>query len=183
LPFSSKKLKEMLAFAEADWSKTGDYSLLKEGHQLGGEPKLLFEKIEDSVIETQIKKLNDKKKSMELATTSADPSKPEVSFDEFSKIDMRIGKIVKAEAVEKSKKLLKLQIDTGIDVRTILSGIAEHFKPEEIVGKQVTVLVNLAPRKIMGVESQGMLLTAQDKDGKLRMLQPSEIVAPGSKIS
>lgn len=182
LPFSAKKLAEMLAFTGADWSKTGSPSLLKEGHQLG-ESKLLFEKIEDSVIEAQIKKLNDKKKSMEFAATPAEPSKPEVSFDEFSKMDMRIGKIVTAERVEKSKKLLKFQVDTGIDTRTVLSGIAEHFTPEEMIGKQVTLLVNLAPRKIMGFESQGMILTAADKDGKLRLLQPSEAVAPGSKIS
>lgn len=182
LPFSAKKLSEMLAFGGADWEQTGNASLLKQGHQLA-EPKLLFEKIEDSVIEAQIKKLNDKKKSMELAATPAEPSKPEVSFDDFAKMDMRIGKIVTAERVEKSKKLLKFQVDTGIDTRTVLSGIAEHFTPEEMVGKQVTLLVNLAPRKIMGFESQGMILTAADKDGKLRLLQPSEAVAPGSKIS
>jgi len=155
---------------------------LKFGHQLG-EPKLLFEKIEDETIETQIKKLNDKKKAMELAALPAESAKPEITFDDFSKMDIRIGKILKAERVEKSKKLLQFQVDTGIDVRTILSGIAEHFSPEEMIGKQVTLLVNLAPRKIMGVESQGMILTAADKDGKLRLLQPSEVVAPGSKIS
>lgn len=182
LPFSSKKLKEMLAFVGAQWSTVGNTTLLKEGHALG-EAKLLFEKIEDDVIEGQIKKLNDKKKSMELVATPAEPAKPEVSFDDFSKMDIRIGKILKAERVEKSKKLLKFQVDTGIDTRTVLSGIAEHFTPEEMVGKQVTLLVNLAPRKIMGFESQGMILTAADKDGKLRLLQPSEAVAPGSKIS
>jgi len=172
----------MLAQGNSNWSNTGSATLLKEGHQLG-EPKLLFEKIEDDVIEGQIKKLNDKKKSMELAATPAEPAKPEVSFDDFSKMDIRIGKILKAERVEKSKKLLKFQVDTGIDTRTVLSGIAEHFTPEEMLGKQVTLLVNLAPRKIMGFESQGMILTAADKDGKLRLLQPSEVVAPGSKIS
>ena len=120
---------------------------------------------------------------MELAATPAEPAKPEVSFDEFSKMDIRIAKILKAERVEKSKKLLKLQVDTGMDVRTVMSGIAEYFTPEEMIGKQVTILVNLAPRKIMGVESQGMILMASDKDGKLRMLQPSEAVAQGSKVS
>lgn len=182
LPFSSKKLKEMLLFSGCDWSTIGSSSLLKNGHPLG-EAKLLFEKIEDDVIERQVKKLNDRKKSMESAPTPADPVKPEISFDDFSKMDIRIGKILKAEPVEKSKKLLKLLVDTGIDVRTVMSGIAEHLKPEEVVGKQVTILVNLAPRKIMGVESQGMILMASDKDGKLRLLQPSEVVAPGSKIS
>jgi methionyl-tRNA synthetase len=148
-----------------------------------GEPKLLFEKIEDEVIKTQIKKLNAKKASMELASQPVEPSKPEVSFDDFSKMDIRIGKILKAERVEKSKKLLKLQVDTGIDVRTVMSGIAEYFQPEAIIGKQVTILVNLAPRKIMGVESQGMILMASDKDGTLRLLQPSEAVSPGSNVS
>ena len=182
LPFSSKKLREMLAFSGADWANTGSASLLKEGHQLG-EAKLLFEKIEDNVIEAQIKKLNDKKNAMELAATPVEPAKPEVSFDDFSKMDIRIGKILKAERVEKSKKLLKLQVDTGIDTRTVMSGIAEYFSPEAIIGKQVTILVNLAPRKIMGVESQGMILMASDNDGKLRLLQPSEVVVPGSKVS
>jgi methionyl-tRNA synthetase len=98
-------------------------------------------------------------------------------------MDIRIGKIIEAEKVEKSKKLLKLKVDTGIDTRTVMSGIAEHFSPESVIGKQVTILVNLAPRKIMGVESQGMILMAEDKDGKLRLLQPSEAVAPGSTVS
>ncbi|MBS1682785.1 MAG: methionine--tRNA ligase [Bacteroidetes bacterium] len=182
LPSSSKKLKEMLAFDGTDWTKTGSIDLMKAGHPLGN-ASLLFEKIEDQVIENQIKKLNDKKNAMELASLPAEAAKPEISFEEFSKMDIRIGKILKAEPVEKSKKLLKLQVDTGIDVRTVMSGIAEHFSPEEITGKQITILVNLAPRKIMGVESQGMILMASDKDGKLRLLQPSEVVAPGSKVS
>ena len=143
----------------------------------------MFEKIEDDVIETQIKKLFDTKKKMELASQPAAAAKPEVSFDEFSKMDIRIGKILKAERVEKSKKLLKLQVDTGIDTRTVMSGIAEHFAPEDIIGKQVTILVNLAPRKIMGVESQGMILMASDKDGSLKMLSPGAETASGSVIS
>jgi len=182
LPFTSKKLKDMLNFSLENWSDAESSSLLKIGHQLG-EVKLLFEKVEDEVIETQIRKLNDKKKMMEQLAQPVEPAKPEISFDDFSKMDIRIGKILKAERVEKSKKLLKLQVDTGIDTRTVMSGIAEHFSPEEVIGKQVTILVNLAPRKIMGVESQGMILMASDKDGKLRLLQPSEIVAPGSKVS
>jgi methionyl-tRNA synthetase len=182
LPFTSTRLKAMLNSGEFTWQECGSSSLLKEGHALG-EPKLLFEKIEDDVIEAQIKKLNAKKAAMDLASQPVDPSKPEVSFDDFSKMDIRIGKILKAERVEKSKKLLKLQVDTGIDVRTVMSGIAEYFQPETIIGKQVTILVNLAPRKIMGVESQGMILMASDKDGTLRLLQPSEAVSPGSKVS
>ena len=182
LPFTSKKLKDMLNLGDFDWNQSGQINLLKEGHSLG-EPRLLFEKIEDEVIAAQIKKLNDKKNAMELASQPVDPAKPEVSFDDFSKMDIRIGKIVKAEQVEKSKKLLKLQVDTGIDVRTVMSGIAEFFSPEEVVNKQVAILVNLAPRKIMGAESQGMILMASDKDGTLRLVQPSEIVSPGSMVS
>jgi len=182
LPFTSMKLKEMLNLENFDWNKSGHINLLKESHALG-EPRLLFEKIEDDVIATQIKKLNDKKNAMELVSLPVDPAKPEVSFEDFSKLDIRIGKIVKAERVEKSKKLLRLQVDTGIDVRTVMSGIAEFFSPEEVLNKQVTILVNLAPRKIMGVESQGMILMASDKDGTLRLLQPSELVSPGSMVS
>ncbi len=120
---------------------------------------------------------------MTLAAMPAEPAKTEISFDDFLKVDIRVGKILKAERVEKSKKLLKLQVDTGIDIRTVMSGIAENFSPEEVVGKQVTILVNLAPRKIMGVESQGMILMVADKDGTLRLLQPSAAVSPGSVVS
>lgn len=182
LPFSSQKLKKMLAIGSFTWQEAGASSILVEGHALG-EASLLFEKIEDEVIDRQIKKLMDSKKAMELAAQPATPAKAEISFDDFSKMDIRIGKVLKAERVEKSKKLLKLQVDTGIDTRTVMSGIAEHFSPEEITGKQVTMLVNLAPRKIMGVESQGMILMAADKDGTLRLLSPSADVSPGSSVS
>jgi len=182
LPFSAGKLKTMLNFGTTKWHQAGTGDLLAAGHPLG-EASLLFEKIEDEVIDVQIKKLFDTKKKMELESQPATPAKPEVSFDEFSKMDIRIGKILKAERVEKSKKLLKLQVDTGIDTRTVMSGIAEHFSPEDIIGKQVTILVNLAPRKIMGVESQGMILMASDKDGSLRMLSPGSETSPGSVIS
>ena len=182
LPFSASKLKAMLNFGSTQWHQAGAGDLLAAGHLLG-ESALLFEKIEDEVIEVQIKKLFDTKKKMELESQPATPAKPEVSFDEFSKMDIRIGKILKAERVEKSKKLLKLQVDTGIDTRTVMSGIAEHFEPEDIIGKQVTILVNLAPRKIMGVESQGMILMASDKDGSLKLLSPGSETSPGSVIS
>jgi methionyl-tRNA synthetase len=182
LPFSAGKLKAMLNVGNTQWQQAGTGDLLPSGHLLGTS-SLLFEKMEDDVIEVQIKKLFDTKKKMELASQPAVPSKPEVSFDEFSKMDIRIGKVLKAERVEKSKKLLKLQVDTGIDTRTVMSGIAEHFAPEEIIGKQVTILVNLAPRKIMGVESQGMILMASDKDGSLKMLSPGSETAPGSVVS
>lgn len=182
LPFSASKLKAMLNLGSTQWHQAGSGDLLASGHSLG-ESALLFEKIEDEVIEVQIKKLFDTKKKMELASQPATPAKPEVSFDDFSKMDIRIGKVIKAERVEKSKKLLKLQVDTGIDTRTVMSGIAEHFAPEDIIGKQVTILVNLAPRKIMGVESQGMILMASDKDGSLKLLSPGTETSPGSVIS
>ncbi len=120
---------------------------------------------------------------MEPATVEVKPLKPEITFDDFSKLDIRIGKVLAAEKMEKSNKLLKLTIDTGVDKRTVLSGIAQHFSPEEIVGKQVTLIANLAPRKMMGIESQGMVLMAEDGDGKLKLLQPSEIIAPGAVVS
>ncbi|MFM9837696.1 MAG: methionine--tRNA ligase [Cyclobacteriaceae bacterium] len=182
LPFTSQKLSTMLGLGKLNWSSAGADDLLKENHSLGA-PTLLFEKIEDEVIEAQIKKLVDSKKAMELANQPVIPAKSEVTFDEFSKMDIRIGKVLTAERVEKSKKLLKLSVDTGIDTRTVMSGIAEHFSPEDVIGKQVTILVNLAPRKIMGVESQGMILMAEDKDGKLRMLQPNEVVSEGTRVN
>jgi methionyl-tRNA synthetase len=182
LPFTSQKLGTMLGLGKLNWSSAGSDDLLKESHSLGA-PTLLFEKIEDEVIERQIKKLLDSKKEMELANQPILPAKAEVTFDEFSKMDIRIGKVLSAERVEKSKKLLKLSVDTGIDTRTVMSGIAEYFSPEEVIGKQVTILVNLAPRKIMGVESQGMILMAADKDGTLRLLQPNEVVSAGSTVS
>jgi len=111
------------------------------------------------------------------------PLRPEITFDDFSKLDIRLGKVLAAEKMEKSNKLLKLTIDTGVDKRTVLSGIAQHFSPEEMVGKQVTLIANLAPRKMMGIESQGMVLMAEDGDGKLKLLQPSEIMPPGAVVS
>jgi methionyl-tRNA synthetase len=182
LPFTSRKLKDLLGVTDLSWQQAGGAEVLKPGTLLTEAP-LLFEKIEDAVIEAQIKKLFDKKRAMELDSQPVNPAKAEVTFDEFSKMDIRIGKILKAERVEKSKKLLKLEVDTGIDKRTVMSGIAEHFSPEEVVGKQVTILVNLAPRKIMGVESQGMILMAEDKDGSLKLVSPASEVSAGSGVS
>jgi len=190
LPFSSQKLKTMLSLAGKTWPETGG-DLLPVNHPLG-EPQLLYEKIEDDVIEKQIRKLMETKKEAEQEKqpstgvpsvgAAVEPSKAEITFDDFGKMDIRIGKILEAERVEKSKKLLKLKVDTGLDTRTVMSGIAEYYSPEEVVGKQVAVLVNLAPRKIMGVESQGMILMAGDKDGKLRLVQPSDGVSPGAVV-
>jgi methionyl-tRNA synthetase len=182
LPHSSQKLNTMLHLSATSWEKAGTSNLLAEGHQLG-EAQLLFTKIEDSQIEAQIEKLKKSKAMNELEATPAPAPKDAITFEEFLKMDMRIGTVLEAERVEKSKKLLKLKVDTGVDQRTILSGIAEHFAPDELIGKQVTVLINLLPRKIMGLESQGMVLMAEDKDGKLKLLLPHTPTAPGSTIS
>ncbi|HCM75324.1 MAG TPA: methionine--tRNA ligase [Cytophagales bacterium] len=182
LPFSAEKLRKILALDQFTWKDGGTAEIVASGHQLGA-AELLFNKIEDDVIAGQINRLNENKKKMELQNQPVEAAKAEITFDDFSKMDMRIGKVVSAERVEKSKKLLKLQVDTGIDTRTVLSGIAEHYTPEEMIGKQVTILVNLAPRKIMGFESKGMILMAEDKDGALKLIGTSDPVAPGSMIS
>jgi methionyl-tRNA synthetase len=181
LPFTAEKLSTMLNLKECNWAEAGSVNLLSSGDSLG-EASLLFDKIEDDVIALQLQKLNDKRRAVELAEQPTTPAKPVISIDDFAKMDIRIGTVLKAERMEKSKKLLKLQVDTGLDTRTILSGIAEHYSPEEMVGKQVTLLINLAPRKMMGIESQGMILMAEDKDGKLRLVQPSVGVSAGSGV-
>jgi len=182
LPFSAKRINSMLNLETSGWNKAGSDTLLKSGHALGV-AELLFEKLEDDVIARQLQKLHDKKNRMEPAAMEIKPLKPEITFDDFSKLDIRIGKVLAAEKMEKSNKLLKLTIDTGVDKRTVLSGIAQHFSPEEMVGKQVTLIANLAPRKMMGIESQGMVLMAEDGDGKLKLVQTSDIVSPGSVVS
>lgn len=182
LPFSSRKLKDMLSMKDPLWKEAGTIELLGSGHVLGT-ARLLFEKIEDPVIEAQIKKLMDTKKEEVKTPAVVKPLKAEVTIDDFSKLDIRIGTVVAAEKMEKSDKLLKLTINSGIDTRTILSGIAKHYSAEEMVGKQVTFIANLAPRKMMGLESQGMILSAEDADGKLKLLQPDRGVQPGSTIS
>lgn len=181
LPFSTEKLLAMLNSNEFGWEKLGSTNLLAEGHMLGT-PELLFEKIEDSVIDAQLKKLEDTKLANALKEYKAEPQKDEAQFDDFMKMDIRVGTIKAAEKVAKTKKLLKLTVDTGIDTRTIVSGIAEHFEPEQLVGKQACFLVNLAPREIKGITSNGMILMAQDADGKLRLVQPNEAVKPGSQV-
>ena len=184
LPFTAKRLRTMLNVEEATWDKAGNLTMLKSGHSLG-EPQLLFEKIEDAVIDAQIRKLT--AKTMEAAgggaPASVKPLKPEVTIDDFGKLDIRIGTVTAAEKMEKSDKLLKLTVNSGLDTRTILSGIAKHYTPEEMVGRQVTFIANLAPRKMMGIESQGMILMAEDKDGKLKLLHPSGEVNPGATVS
>ncbi len=180
LPFSAEKLLGMLNLKPLKWAVAGSTNLLPEGHQLG-KPAFLFEKIEDAEVEKQVQKLLDTKKANEAAAPAA-PQKEEITYDDFVKMDIRTGTILEAEKVPKTKKLLKLKIDTGIDQRTVVSGIAEYFKPEEIVGKQVSILVNLAPRKLRGIVSQGMILMAEDKNGKLIFVAPDEQVSNGSEI-
>ncbi len=181
LPFSMNKLRGFLNLEKLDWDKLGNTELLAAGHKTN-KPTLLFEKIEDSVIEAQLKKLQDTKKANEIAEAVTNPAKENIEFDDFGKIDIRVGIVLEAEKVPKTKKLLKLIVDTGIDKRTIISGVAEFYKPEDLVGKQVSVLVNLAPKKLRGIESQGMILFAEDADGTLRLVAPEVDVKPGSEI-
>ena len=181
LPFSMEKLRGFLNFERMDWNKFGNTELLPVGHQLN-KPELLFEKIEDATIESQIKKLLDTKKANDAAKATAKQAKENCSFDDFLKMDIRTGTILEAEAVPKTKKLLKLKIDTGIDKRTVVSGIAEYYHPENIIGKQVSILVNLEPRKIRGIESQGMILMAEDVDGSLKFVSPVDKVKNGSEV-
>ena len=181
LPFSAVKLQTMLNLFGANWEDLGRTDLLNEGHEIN-KPELLFAKIEDETIQKQLDKLEATKAANEAASKTAEPAKENISFEDFMKMDIRIGTILSAEKVAKTKKLLKLEVDTGIDKRTVVSGIAEYYSPEDIVGKQVNILVNLAPRKIKGIESQGMILMAEDADGKLVFIQPSQEVKPGSGV-
>ncbi|WP_111682468.1 methionine--tRNA ligase [Winogradskyella tangerina] len=186
LPFTSNKLKGILRSEDHSWDDIPKKDiLLPAGHTIQtGKPELLFSKIEDSDIQKQLDKLEANKKANEAANKSVEPQKEEITFDDFTKLDLRVGTILEAEKMPKTKKLLVLKVDTGIDVRTIVSGIAESFKPEEVIGKRVTVLVNLAPRKLRGVESQGMILMTEDKNGDLVFVNPSiDGVNNGLKIS
>jgi methionyl-tRNA synthetase len=181
LPFSMEKLGSMINYREMNWSKAGRTDLLPPGHIIN-KPELLFEKIEDEEIERQINKLLATKKANESTNIPSVPGKEIINFDDFSKIDIRTATILEAEKVPKTNKLLKLTIDTGLDVRTIVSGIAEYYEPEKIIGRQISIVANLEPRKIKGIESKGMILMAEDKDGKLVMVTPSDKVSNGSII-
>ena len=182
LPFSSEKLRKMINMPTFEWTQLGSTDLLKAGTQLG-EPELLFEKIEDEVIEKQLQKLADTKKANEEAEYKATPIKPEVSFDDFEKLDIRVGHILNCEKVKKSKKLLKFTIDDGTGTeRTICSGIAAYYEPEQLIGKDVLFVANFAPRKMMGIESQGMILSAVNFDGSLNVTSLLGKVKPGSQV-
>ena len=174
MPFSSEKLLTMFNVEQVSWSDVENKSVLIEtGHKIN-EASLLFSKIEDNVIEAQIQKLEQTKQNNKKTNPNANPMKEEITFDDFTKIDLRTATILEAEKVEKADKLLKLTVDTGVDVRTVVSGIAESFTPEEVIGKQVMILLNLAPRKIRGIESQGMLLLTTKPDGKLSFVTPDD---------
>ena len=181
LPFSAQKLIKMLNMDVLAWDKAGSIDILSAGHQLN-EASLLFEKIDDSQIDAQIKKLNDSKAANAQAAMKPEEAKPNVNFDQFATMDIRVGTIMEAERVAKTKKLLKLKIDTGLDQRTIVSGIAEYFEPEQIIGKQVSVLINLEPREIKGILSQGMILMAENSDGNLSFVAPRTAIYNGSVI-
>ena len=197
LPFTAKKMCHLMKVVDKmlDWENAGNFNLLKVGYSLRP-PELLFRKIEDEEIEAELTQLQTnlkaKKITMDTITTTDASSapeandnafKPEIVFDDFGKIDLRVGTIIDAKKVEKADKLLQLEVDLGLEKRTILSGIAMHFDPADIIGKQVVVVANLAPRKMRGVESKGMILMAEDAHGKLYFVQPSEAIAAGSKIS
>ncbi len=183
MPFSAAKILSMLSIEKLGWDNLGSMDLIAAGHTIG-EPALLFEKIEDEVIEAQLNKLDQIKKANAAAAAAehVTEQKSECTFDEFQKMDIRVSTILAAEKIAKTKKLLKLTVDTGIDKRTIVSGIAEHFSCEELVGKQVLVLVNLAPREMKGVVSQGMILMAEDASGKLELLAPENKTNNGAMV-
>ena len=177
LPATASKLSNFLNFKSSNWEDAGNGDLMKVGNQTNL-PEILFQKIEDTLVEEEVKKL----KNIELMESKFDVQKDEVTFDDFTKMDIRLGTILEAEKVEKADKLLKLLVDTGLDKRTIVSGIAEHYSPEEIIGKTVQVLMNLAPRKIKGIESKGMILMAEDADGKLSFMSPEKGFEAGCGI-
>ena len=182
LPFSSKKLRELINMTEYDWSELGSTELLAAGKQLA-EPELLFEKIEDDAIDAQLNKLEETKKANEAASYKAEPIKKDIPFEDFEKLDIRVGHIIKCEKVKKSKKLLQFTIDDGSGVeRTILSGIAAYYEPEQLTGKDVLFVANFAPRKMMGIESQGMILSAVNFDGSLTVTTTMGEVKPGSQV-
>jgi methionyl-tRNA synthetase len=186
LPFTSKKLTSMLNLQKGAiaWNEVSEKEVLLVGGHAIGKATLLFAKIEDAEVQKQLDKLAATKLANEAESKVIETQKETVTFENFTKMDIRIGTIVEAEKMPKTKKLLVLKVDTGIDIRTIVSGIAESFKPEEIIGQKVAVLVNLAPRKLRGVESQGMILMTDTKEGQLAFLQPStNAVANGTQVS
>ena len=181
LPFTTAKLRGFMNLEKLAWSELGRTNLMAAGHKINT-PELLFEKIEDEAIQAQVDKLLETKKINELEQATLNPAKGNIEYEDFAKLDIRIGTIIAAEKVAKTKKLLKLTIDTGIDKRTVVSGIAEYFEPEKIIGQQVSILVNLAPKVLKGIESQGMILMAENSDGSLVFVNPATKTKEGSEV-
>lgn len=181
LPFSSEKLRNMINMSDLKWDNLGQTDLLVAGHELN-KPELLFEKIEDEVVEAQIKKLEETKKANEAANYKAAPIRADVDIEEFSKMDLRVGTVLECEKVPKADKLLRFLIDDGLEKRQILSGIAKYYKPEELLGKQVVFIANLPARKLLGLDSQGMILSAVNNDGSLSVITVDRPVKPGSEV-
>jgi methionyl-tRNA synthetase len=181
LPFSMKKLRGWLNFESALWKDAGNTGIMKAGHTVTN-PGLLFEKIEDDTISRQVEKLLATKKANEAASAKLVPPRDPVTFEQFSAMDLRTATVIEAEKVPKTTKLLKLKVDCGIDTRTIVSGIAEHFEPSSLIGKKITIIANLEPRKIKGIESKGMILSAEDKNGKLYLIEPDGNPENGSIV-
>ena len=181
LPFSTDKLRRMLNIADTDWTRLGSLDLMPVGHELG-EPELLFEKIDDDKINEQVARLEEIKKANAEANYRANPVRADIAFDDFLKLDIRVGTVLECTKVPKADKLLQFKIDDGIATRTIVSGIAKHYRPDELVGKQVCFIANLPPRKLKGIESAGMILSAEDHDGTLSVITPMRQVKPGSEV-
>jgi methionyl-tRNA synthetase len=193
LPFTAEKIQRLLGNGAVDttlaahvpqdtnlfvWENAGRTDILKSYHKIAEKAEVLFPKIEDATIAKQLAKLE----AIKLARKPAEPLKENMSYDDFTKLDLRIATITAAEKVAKAKKLLKLTLDTGLDIRTVISGIAEYYEPEKIIGQQVVLLANLAPKEIKGILSQGMILMAEDKDGSLKFVQPSAVVGKGCTV-
>jgi len=181
LPFTMTKLRGLMNLDKFDWLELGRTDLIGAGHKINT-PELLFEIIEDEAIQAQVDKLQATKKANELEEVIANPVKENIEYEDFAKLDIRVGTIIAAEKVAKTKKLLKLTIDTGIDQRTVVSGIAEYFEPEKIIGQQVSILMNLAPKTLKGIESQGMILMAENADGSLVFVTPATTTKAGSEV-
>ena len=181
LPFTAEKLQKMLNMSNKKWIDGGRTDLLKAGDTINA-PEFLFVKVEDEAIAAQVKKLDDAKKANALANAPATPAKDDITYDEFQKMDLRVVTVLEAERVPKTKKLLKLKVNTGVDEREIVSGIAEFYEPEKLVGQQVLMLINLAPKEIKGVKSHGMVLMAANADGSLALMQPGKEVNAGSTV-
>jgi methionyl-tRNA synthetase len=181
LPFTTNRLRGFLNLSPLNWSELGRTDLIKAGHKINT-PELLFEKIEDDTIQAQVDKLLATKKTNELEEAMTNPAKSNIEYEDFAKLDIRIGTIIAAEKVAKTKKLLKLTIDTGLDKRTVVSGIAEYFEPEKIIGQQVSILINLAPKELRGIESQGMILMAENSDGTLEFVTTPNKTKEGSEV-